>query len=59
MWRDGHDSCVNSKGKTFKGRKCASKLSKEYRYMQSDMYNLFPAIGSVNALRSNYNLLQV
>jgi deoxyribonuclease-1 len=23
--------------------------------MQADMFNLFPAIGSVNALRSNYN----
>jgi len=27
----------------------------EYRYMQADMHNLFPAIGSVNALRSNYS----
>lgn len=54
-WRDGHPSCVNSKGKSFKGRKCASKMNTEYRYMQSDMHNLFPAIGAVNALRSNYN----
>lgn len=23
--------------------------------MQSDLYNLYPAIGSVNALRQNYN----
>jgi deoxyribonuclease-1 len=27
----------------------------EYRYMQSDMFNLYPVIGAVNALRSNYN----
>ena len=27
----------------------------EFRYMASDIYNLFPAIGSMNALRSNYN----
>lgn len=54
-WRDGHKSCVNSKGKSFKGRKCAEKVNMEYRYMQSDMHNLFPAIGAVNALRSNYN----
>lgn len=27
----------------------------EYRYMQSDMYNLYPAIGAVNATRQNYN----
>jgi deoxyribonuclease-1 len=54
-WRDGHPSCVDSKGKAFNGRNCASKVNKEYRYMQSDLYNLYPAIGAVNAMRSNYN----
>jgi deoxyribonuclease-1 len=54
-WRSGNKLCVNSKGKSFKGRKCAEKVNKEYRYMQSDMFNLYPAIGAVNALRSNYN----
>lgn len=54
-WRDGDTQCVNSKGKEFKGRRCAEKVNLEYRYMQSDMFNLYPAIGAVNALRSNYN----
>jgi len=54
-WRDGHENCKNKKGKAFKGRKCAEKSSLEYRYMQADMFNLYPAIGAVNALRSNYN----
>ncbi len=54
-WRVGDPNCVSSKGKSFKGRKCANKVNSEYRYMQADMFNLFPAIGSVNALRSNYN----
>jgi len=54
-WRDGHAVCVDNKGNSFKGRKCASKANIEYRYMQSDMFNLYPAIGAVNALRSNYN----
>lgn len=54
-WRDGHPNCVDSKGKAFKGRNCASKANKEYRYMQSDLYNLYPVIGAVNAMRSNYN----
>jgi len=54
-WRDGHKQCVNSKGKSFKGRRCAEKVNTEYRYMQADMFNLYPAIGAVNALRSNYN----
>ena len=54
-WRDGHKQCMDSKGKAFKGRKCAEKVNLEYRYMQADMFNLYPAIGAVNALRSNYN----
>jgi len=54
-WRDGHKQCINSKGKTFKGSKSAEKVNSEYRYMQADMFNLYPAIGAVNALRSNYN----
>ena len=54
-WHDGHKQCMNSKGKAFKGRKCAEKVNTEYRYMQADMFNLYPAIGAVNALRSNYN----
>jgi len=54
-WREGHPECISSKGKPFKGRKCASKMNQQYRYIQADMHNLFPAIGSVNALRSNYS----
>jgi deoxyribonuclease I len=54
-WRDGHKQCVNSKGKSFKGRRCAEKVNTEYRFMQADMFNLYPAIGAVNALRSNHN----
>jgi deoxyribonuclease-1 len=58
-WRNGHPNCVDSKGKAFKGRNCASKVNKEYRYMQSDLYNLYPAIGAVNAMRSNYNFTMI
>ncbi|MCF7498013.1 endonuclease [Vibrio sp. L5-1] len=54
-WREGDELCVNSKGQAYKGRRCANKANQEYRLMQSDLYNLFPAIGSVNAMRSNYN----
>ncbi|WP_439135981.1 endonuclease [Pseudomaricurvus sp.] len=53
-WREGDSQCITSKGKTYKGRRCAEKVVPEYRLMQADMYNLFPAIGAVNALRSNY-----
>ena len=54
-WREGAAACVDNKGKAFKGRKCAEKANAEYRLMQADMYNLYPAIGAVNAMRSNYN----
>jgi Endonuclease I len=54
-WREGSPECVDNKGKAFKGRKCAEKVNPEYRMMQADMYNLYPAIGAVNAMRSNFN----
>ena len=54
-WREGDAQCVDNRGKAFKGRKCAEKVSREYRLMQTDLYNLYPAIGAVNALRQNYN----
>ena len=54
-WREGDSLCVSSKGKPYKGRKCANKVNHEYRLMQADGYNLFAAISSVNAYRSNYN----
>lgn len=53
-WRDGHPECQDRRG-PFKGRKCAERVSREFRHMHADMYNLHPAIGSVNALRSNFN----
>lgn len=30
-------------------------LNRQYRLMQSDLYNLAPTIGAVNGLRKNYN----
>jgi deoxyribonuclease-1 len=53
-WRDGDTNCIDSKGKAYKGRKCCEKVSQEYRIMQADMHNLFPAIGELNADRSNF-----
>jgi deoxyribonuclease-1 len=54
-WREGHLECVDNKGKSFRGRRCAEKVNMEFRHMYADMHNLAPAIGAVNALRSNYN----
>ena len=55
-WREGHPKCVNKKGKKFKGRKCTEKMNVEFKRMQADMYNLYPAIGEVNGRRSNYSM---
>ena len=58
-WREGHPDCIDNKGKSFKGRNCAEKTNYEYRLMQADMHNLFPAIGAVNAMRSNFNFTEL
>ena len=54
-WREGHPLCVHSDGKPYKGRKCAEVANAEFREMEADMHNLYPAIGSVNAARGNRN----
>lgn len=36
------------------GRKHIERVNREYRLIQADMYNLYPSIGAVNAMRSNY-----
>ena len=53
-WTVGHPKCVKKNGKKYKGRRCASKVNREFKRMEADMFNLFPAIGEVNGLRSNY-----
>ena len=58
-WREGHPDCVDSRGRSFKGRKCAEKVNPEYRRMQADMYNLYPAVGEINGLRSNYSMAMI
>ena len=58
-WRNGSPECMDNRGRNFKGRNCASKTNPLYRLMQSDLYNLYPAIGSVNAVRSNLQFMQL
>ena len=31
----------------------------KFRYMESDMYNLVPAVGEINGLRSNYSFAMI
>ena len=58
-WREGHSECVDSKGRAFKGRKCAGKMEEQFRFMEADLYNLRPAIGEVNGRRSNFRMAMI
>jgi deoxyribonuclease-1 len=58
-WRDGHQECVDRKGRAFKGRNCARKMSAEFRYMEADLYNLVPTVGEINGDRSNYSYAEI
>ncbi len=58
-WFEGHPKCKNRNGKPFKGRKCCQKSNVEFCLMEADMYNLYPAIGEINALRSNYSMAMI
>ena len=53
-WLKGSPECVTASGKAYRGRRCASKVDPEFKRMEADMYNLVPAIGEINGLRSNY-----
>ena len=53
-WTRGSEKCRGHKGAPYYGRKCANDASREFRLMQGDMYNLYPSIGAVNALRKHY-----
>lgn len=46
--------CTDSKGKSFKGRKCCSKIDTQFRVATSDLYNIVPAINKININRSDF-----
>lgn len=48
-WREGAPHCRK------KGRKCAG-TNPEFSRMEADLYNLWPEIGELNGLRSNYSM---
>src|SRR5690606_6402137 len=56
-WRDGAPACVR-KGRPYRGRKCAEK-NPVFARMEADLYNLFPEVGEVNGLRSNFSMAEV
>lgn len=58
-WRAGDPQCVDKRGHHFRGRRCAARVDSQYRHMEGDLYNLYPEIGEINRLRSNYSMAEI
>lgn len=52
-WKNGHPKCVRANGTVFKGGSCCAKVDKVFKRIKADLHNLTPAIGELNADRSN------
>lgn len=46
--------CTKKTGKPYKGRACCAHQDARFRHMESELYNLWPAVGVINQARSNY-----
>lgn len=57
-WREGTPNCHSKSGKRFKGRKCA-ETNADFARMEADLYNLWPAVGELNGLRSNFSMAAI
>lgn len=57
-WSRGDPDCIKN-GHHEKGRSCARKESPEFRQMEADLYNLLPALGELNAARSNFDFGEI
>jgi deoxyribonuclease-1 len=42
------------KGKRYKGRKCCERMDSTFQHAEAELYNLWPAVGLVNQVRSNF-----
>jgi deoxyribonuclease-1 len=52
-WRE--TLCTSSQGKPLKGRSCCESIDSNFNQMESDLHNLQPAVGELNADRSNFS----
>jgi deoxyribonuclease-1 len=58
-WREGSPKCSGGKRKkAFKGRKCARR-NPLFNKMEGDLYNLYPEVGELNGLRSNFSMAMI
>lgn len=55
-WTYRDEKCIDtSKLKILGNRECAIKSSNEFQRMYTDLYNIYPSIGFINAKRSNFD----
>lgn len=57
-WREGAAICHKHNGKPFRGRKCA-ETNPVFARMEADLYNLWPIVGELNGLRSNFSMAAI
>lgn len=46
--------CREAKGRAFKGQKCCLAIDPAFKSAHQDIHNLWPSVGEVNEIRSNY-----
>lgn len=56
-WREGSPRCKTRK-KSYKGRRCA-ETNPEFSRMEANLYNLFPEVGELNGMRSNFSMAEL
>jgi len=54
-WLRGSDACMDHKGHSYKGRRCASENNPSCIMAYNDLHNLRPAIGEINNDRSDFS----
>jgi deoxyribonuclease-1 len=57
-YKEGHPECLTKSG-VLKGRKCCAKVDKWFQHAEADLHNLVPAIGELNADRSNFRFKEI
>ncbi len=50
--------CTNTKGKKYGGRRCCQHMSRKFNQLEAELFNLWPEIGTINRIRSNYKFTE-
>lgn len=55
QWRENKTIC-KTKNKKFKTPRSCARQNKEFVQMESDIYNIVPVVGAINAIRNKYSM---